>query len=170
MLQGIARLAVAAPRRIIAIALLVMLAAAVFGIPVAKSLAAAGFQDQTAESARASRLLVNTFHQGDMPMLISVTSSDGAQSGAARAVGTDIVQQLRASPYVAQVTSAWTAPPSATAPLISKDGKTGLIVAGINGGESGAHKHAKTLSGQLVHDRDGVTVRAGGEAMSANTI
>ncbi len=47
--------------------------------------------------------------------------------------------------------------------LISKDGKTGLIVAGITGGESGAQKHAKELTDQLVHDRDGVTVRAGGD-------
>ena len=64
-----------------------------------------------------------------------------------------------------EVTSAWTAPPSAAPALISKDGKTGLIVAGITGGESDAQKHAKTLTDQLVHDRDGVTVRAGGEAM-----
>ena len=66
---------------------------------------------------------------------------------------------------MAEVTSAWTAPPSAAPALISKDGKTGLIVAGITGGESDAQKHAKTLTDQLVHDRDGVTVRAGGEAM-----
>ena len=33
MLQGIARLAIAAPRRIIAVALLVMVGAAIFGIP-----------------------------------------------------------------------------------------------------------------------------------------
>ena len=56
--------------------------------------------------------------------------------------------------------SAWTASPPAAPALISKDGKTGLIVAGITGGESGAQKHAKALADQLVHDRDGVTVRA----------
>ena len=42
-----------------------------------------------------------------------------------------------------EVTSAWTAPPSAAPALISKDGKTGLIVAGITGGESDAQKHAR---------------------------
>ena len=55
-------------------------------------------------------------------------------------VATDIVRQLHNSPYVAQVMSPWTAPPSASASLISKDGKTGLIVAGITGGESDAPK------------------------------
>ena len=66
---------------------------------------------------------------------------------------------------MANVTSAWTAPPTATPALISKDGKTGLIVAGITGGESDAQKYTKELTERLVHDRDGVTVRAGGEAM-----
>ena len=64
------------------------------------------------------------------------------------------------------MTSAWTAPQSAAPALVSKDGKTGLIVAGITGGESGAQKHAKELTDRLVHDRDGVTVRAGGVAMT----
>ena len=165
MLQGIARFAIAAPRRIIAVALLVMLGAAIFGIPVTKSLSAGGFQDPTSESWQASRLLSDKFGQGDMQMLIAVTSDAGVQSGAARTVGTYIVSQLQASPYVANVNSAWTTPPSAAPAMVSKDGKTGLIVAGITGGESDARKHAKAFSEQLVHNRDGVTVRAGGEAM-----
>jgi putative drug exporter of the RND superfamily len=165
LLQLIARLAIAAPRRIIAVALLVMVATAVFGIPVTKSLSAGGFQDPTSESSQAARLLSDKFAQGDMQMLITVTSDAGALSTAARSAGTDIVAQLQASPYVTQVNSAWTAPPSAVPAMISKCGKTGLIVAGITGGESGAQQHAKALAEQLVHDRDGVTVRAGGEAM-----
>ncbi|HZN82287.1 MAG TPA: MMPL family transporter [Mycobacterium sp.] len=166
MLQRIALLAIAAPRRIIAVALLVMVACGIFGIPVAKHLSAGGFQDPTSESAQATKLLVDKFGQGDMELIISVKSDDGAQSPAARAVGTDIADQLKASPFVAQVNSAWTAPGPAAPALISKDGKTGLIVAGITGGESGAQKHAKELTERLVHDRDGVTVRAGGEAMT----
>ncbi|KUH98103.1 MMPL family transporter [Mycobacterium sp. IS-3022] len=165
MLQRIAHLAMAAPRRVIAIAVLVMVACGVFGIPVAKHLSAGGFQDPTSESAEASRLLVDKFGQGDMELLISVRSDDGAQSAAARAVGEDLAAQLRAAPSVVDVTSLWTAPPTAAPALISRDGKTGLIVAGITGGESGAQKHAKELTERLVHDRDGVTVRAGGEAM-----
>ena len=60
-------------------------------------------------------------------------------------MGTDIVDQLRRSPHVADVTSAWTAPPDAATELVSKDGKSGLIVAGITGGENDAQKYAKTL-------------------------
>jgi RND superfamily putative drug exporter len=169
VLHRIALLAIAAPRRIVAVAVLVMVACGIFGIPVAKSLSAGGFQDPTSESAQATKLLAGKFGQGDMQLLISVTDNttvQGAQSEAASSVGKDVTAQLQASPYVAQVTSAWTAPAPAVPALISKDGKTGLIVAGIVGGESGAQKHAKELTGQLVHDRDGVTVRASGEVMT----
>ncbi|MED5816175.1 MMPL family transporter [Mycolicibacterium sp. 050232] len=166
MLHRIAHLAIAAPRRVLAVAALVMVAAGIFGIPVAKSLSAGGFQDPTSESAQATQLLSDKFARGDMQLVISVTDdAAGADSPAARAVGTDIAAQLKASPYVTEVSSTWTVPAPAAATLISKDGKTGLILAGITGGESGAQKHAKELTDQLVHDRDGVTVRAGGEAM-----
>src|SRR6478609_8636604 len=79
VLQRIARLAIAAPRRIVAIAVLVLVAAGVFGIPVAKSLSAGGFQSPTSESAQAKKLLVDKFGLGDMELIISVTSDAGAQ-------------------------------------------------------------------------------------------
>jgi putative drug exporter of the RND superfamily len=166
VLQRIALLGIAAPRRIVAIAALVMVACGIFGIPVAKSLSAGGFQDPTSESAQATQLLVDKFDQGDMDLVISVTADGGAQSQPAREVGEDIAAQLQESPHVAQVTSAWTAPASATPALISKDGKTGVIVAGITGGENDAQKYAKELTARVVHDRDGVIVRAGGVAMT----
>ena len=98
VLQGIARLAIAAPRRIIAVALLVMVGAGIFGIPVTKSLSAGGFQDPASESRQAARLLSEKFGQGDMQMVIAVTSDAGAQSPTAGAVGADLVRQLQASP------------------------------------------------------------------------
>jgi RND superfamily putative drug exporter len=150
----------------IAVALLIMIGAGIFGIPVTKSLSAGGFQDPTSESWRAARLLSERFGQGDMWMVIAVTSDAGIASPAARAVSADLVRHLQASPHVADISSAWTAPPPAAPALISKDGKTGLIIAGITGGENGAQKHAKQLADQLVYDRDGVTVRASGDAVT----
>jgi RND superfamily putative drug exporter len=144
MLQWIARLAIAAPRRILAVAILVMVAAAVFGIPVAKSLSAGGFQDPAAESARAIALLTDKFGQSDQQLVITVTAPDGAQSAKARLVATDIVAQIQGSPGVFNVVSAWTGPaagpggpgPHLAADLVSKDGKSGLIVANLEGGEN----------------------------------
>ncbi|HUH70503.1 MAG TPA: MMPL family transporter [Mycobacterium sp.] len=165
MLPRIARLAIAAPWRILAIAVLVLVAAGVVGIPVAKSLSAGGFQDPTSESARATRLLTDKFSQGDMQLMFVVSSPHGFDNAAARAVGIQIADQLRRSPHVAGVSSAWTSPPAAAAALVSKDGKSGLIVAGISGEENKAQDYARSLSDRLAHDRDGVTVRPGGVAM-----
>ncbi|KLO26241.1 MMPL family transporter [Mycobacterium haemophilum] len=169
MLQRIARLAIAAPRRIMAVGVFVFIAAAIFGIPVAKSLSPGGFQDPNSESARAIQVLTDKFGQSGQQMLIVVTASAGATSEQARRVGTDLVDQLQRSSLVYNVTSAWTRPrseaPEAPNDLVSIDGKSGLIVVNLKGGETHAQDNAQTLSDELVHDRDGVTVRAGGPAM-----
>ena len=44
--------------------------------------------------------------------------------------------RLKRSPWVLNVSSAWTSPPAAAGQLISKDDKSGMIVAGIKGGET----------------------------------
>ena len=165
MLHGIARLAIAAPRRIVACGVLVFIAAAIFGIPAAKSLSAGGFQDPNSESERATSVLTDKFGQSGQQMLILVTAPAGADSDQARKVGTDLVQQLQKSSLVYNVSSLWTAPPPAAADLKSADGKSGLIVVNLKGGENDGQKNAQTLSDALIHDRDGVGVRAGGSAM-----
>lgn len=164
MLQRIARLALVAPGKILAVALLVLVGAIIFGIPVPKSLSAGGFQDPTSESARATRLLTDKFGESDQKMLIVVTAPGGVASEQARQVGTDIVEHLQQSPMAFNVSSAWTSP-AAAADLVSKDGKSGLIVANLKGGENNAQKYARTLSDEVVHDRGDVSVEAGGVAM-----
>ncbi|KWX23814.1 membrane protein [Mycolicibacterium wolinskyi] len=164
-LERLARLAIATPRRIIGIAVLVAVAAAIFGIPVTQKLSAGGFQDPHAESSRAEAMLAGKFNRGDQQLLIIVSAPEGAMSPVAREVAVDIVDELERSPHAAQVTSAWTAPQPAVAELLSKDRSAGLIVAGITGGEKYAQNHAEELTEALVHDRDGVSVRAGGVAM-----
>ncbi len=167
MLQQIARLAIAGPRRILAVAVLVLVAAAVFGLPVAKSLSAGGFQDPASESAHAIKLLTDKFGQSDQQLVILVTAPGGAQSDQARRVATDIAGRVQGSDGVYNVVSAWTGPnPSRLVPgLVSKDGKSGLIVANLKGGENNAQNYAKKIASRVVHDRDGVTVRAGGAAV-----
>ena len=137
----------------------------VFGIPVAKSLSASGFQDPTSESAAAAQVLTDKFRQGAVQLLVVVSTPDGVDSDPARAAGNDIVDQLRSSPHVAEVTSPWTTPPPAAADLVSRDRTSGLIVAGINGDESQQQKLANELSDQVAGNHDGVTVRSGGTAM-----
>lgn len=168
MLQRIALLAIAAPRRVVAAAVLVMVATGIFGVPVAGSLSSSGFSDPGSESARATQLLTDKFHQGDLQMLITVTAGDGAAGPAARSVGLSIEDELRRAPNVAAVTSAWSAPAAEAKDLVSRDGRTGLIVAGLGGGQNVAQNSAQTLSDEVMRDHPvgptGVIVRSGGTA------
>lgn len=166
MLRALTRLAIAAPRRIIGAAVLLLLAAGVFGLPVLNSLSGGGFQDPTSESARATEVLRDKFNQTDQQMLLVLTAPDGVRSHQARQAAADIVDHLKRSPWVLNVSSAWTSPPQAAAGLISKDNKSGMIVAGLKGGENDAQDYASKLTADLAHDRDGVTVRAGGMAVA----
>jgi putative drug exporter of the RND superfamily len=165
MLIALARLAIAAPRRVIAAALLVMLGAAAVGLPVTQSLSSGGFRDPTSESWHASEVLAEDFGHGDMQLLIAVTDEDGAHSAAARSAAAQVVSQLEQLPYVATVQSAWTAPASAAPAMFSVDGTTGLIVAALTGGETGAQRHAAEIAAALPTFPD-VTLTAGGEAMT----
>jgi uncharacterized membrane protein YdfJ with MMPL/SSD domain len=167
VLHGLARLAIAGPRRVITLAVLVMILTAIFGVPVLKSLSAGGELDPNAESSKAAALLAKKFDQGDMGLVITVTSNDGALGPHATEVGADIAQRLSNSRQVGQVVSPWTVSRDAARKFVSKDGKTGLIVAAINNGDTDAQAYAEQLADQLVHDRDGVTVRAGGDAAVA---
>ena len=97
MLRRIALLAVAAPRWVVATAVFVTLAAGIFGLPVAGVLSSSGFQDPGSESARATQVLTDKFHQGDLQLLITVTAPDSAHSPAARAVGMSIVESTESN-------------------------------------------------------------------------
>ena len=165
MLQRIARLAIAAPRRVVVAAALLTVALAIFGVPVAKSLSASGFQDPTSQSSRAAELLSDKFGQGDIQLLILVSAPDGVDSIQARTAGTQIVDELRRSQHVVSVTSPWTVPPAAATSLVSKDRSSGLIVAGISGEEANQQKYTKELADQVAKDRGSVTVETGGVAM-----
>ncbi len=154
-----------APRRVIAIVVLAMVAIGIFGVPVAKSLSPSGFDDPNSQSSQAARLLTEKFGQGDVQLLVVVTAPDRFDSLTGRAAALDVIDTLKRSGHVAGITSAWTSPPQAAAALVSRDQKSGLIVAGISGEASKQQAYTKDLSDQITRDRDGVVVRTGGTAM-----
>ncbi|OMC47988.1 MMPL family transporter [Mycobacterium sp. IS-1264] len=164
MLERLTRFVVGAPRLVLGAALLVAVAAAVFGLPVARHLAAGGQQDPTSESARVAQTLVDKFGISDQSLVLMLSSEQGAKTPAVAKVAGELEAELRRSGVVLNLTSAWNAPPPVAAELFSKDGKSGMIVAGLVGGENDAQKHAASLIKSLGHDRDGVSVRAGGMA------
>lgn len=158
-----ARLCVKHPKRVIAIALLVLLATTVFGLPAANSLSAGGFMDPTSESARGAAIIAGKFNQGELELILLVSSPNGARDGSARTVGTEIVGQLVKSPFVSQVASPWDSRPAPG--LLTADGNTAMILVALNGDENSAPKRAQSLAERYVGDRQGVTVRAGGSAL-----
>ncbi|HTQ22172.1 MMPL family transporter [Mycobacterium sp.] len=161
-LHRIALAAAAAPKRIIAAAALVMVASAIFGSPVTKVLSAGGFTDPASESARAADILASKFGQSDMQLLITVTADGGVHSPEAAQTAADILAVLKSSPDAIGVTSLWTAPQSAAPALTSIDGRTGIITAGLRGGDAQYAKIARELVDRFPPERSGVVVRAGG--------
>ena len=148
---------------------MLLIGAGLYGMHVTDALSAAGFRDPAAESSRVADTMAHDFGQGDVQLILTVEGHDGgatARSSAVAAVGTDIVDQLRTYPWVADVTSAWTAPPPMAAGLVSHDGRTGLIVVGIEGNGSETQHRAGELAERFVGDRRDVTVAAGGPAMA----
>jgi RND superfamily putative drug exporter len=105
VLRRIARLGIAAPRRVIGIAVLLMIVIGAFGTTVADKLSPSGFQDPSAESSRVAKLLTEKFGRGDVPLVIVVTAPDRYDSPQARAVATNAIDILEASGHVATVTS-----------------------------------------------------------------
>ena len=170
MLHRLARMAIAAPGLVVAVAVLLAVGAGWYGYSATKSLSAGGFQDPAAESSRAGRLLADKFGQGDLQLVFMITAEGGVHNVAARSVATNIVDQLHKSPFVGEVSSAWAATPTGAAALTSKDGKSGLVIAAISGGGSEGQEHAKALVRQLVRPHGGVTVRAGGPATAYEQI
>jgi hypothetical protein len=100
VLNRLARLAIAAPGLIVAVAVLFAVGAGWYGSSVTKNLSAGGLQDPAAESSRAGRLLADKFGQGDLQLIFMITAEGGVHSAAARTVATDIVERLHhESPY-----------------------------------------------------------------------
>ncbi len=171
MLTRLALLGIRAPRRLLAAAGLIFVAAALFGAPVAKHLSAGGFSDPHAPSSKAKDLLASRFDAGDPNLVFEVTSSAGVDSSAARAAGARIVDTLESDRDVSQIQSYWTSPAQATGGLRSNDGRRALVVARVAGNDDQAPKRAGKLADALTgHRGDAVQIRAGGIAMGYHQV
>jgi RND superfamily putative drug exporter len=169
VLSLLTRPVIAAPKRVLFTFLLLTAVAGAFGASVDEHLGAAGFQDPGSPSARGVKILTDKYGQGDMDVTLVVHAPGRILDQAATAAGHQLVNQLRNSAHVSHVESPWDGSPQ-SAGLISRDGKTGLIVAGISGSENDVPKYANALTGRLTSPRGGMTVLAGGTAMVASEI
>ena len=164
MLTRLANLGIRAPRRVLVAAGVLFVLAAIYGVSAAQHLSSGGFRDPHASSSQAEDLLQSRFRAGDSNLIVEITSAAGADNPDVRARGLDVVKTVQASPYASQVQSFWTAPRQQAGSLLSKDGRSALVVARIAGNDSDAPKRAADISDQVVGDKNGITVTAGGLA------
>ena len=170
MLTRLANLGIRFPKRVLAIAGLLLVAAAAYGAQAASHLASGGFYDTKAESGIALNTLTNTFHAGDPNLILEVSSPAGIDSSATRTAGLTIAEDLQRQPFVSQVLSYWTAPAAQAAGLRSHDGKSGLIAVRVVGDDNQAPKRAYDMYKGIVGTHDGITVKAGGNVATVHTV
>ncbi|MEU0542806.1 MMPL family transporter [Nocardia sp. NPDC005978] len=123
-----------------------------------------GFVAADSESARVAEILERDYGMSGMQLVFTVESDGGAQAPASAARGREIAERLRGDERIDKIVSPWTDPAMGSM-LTSGDGKIGLIIATVLGGENDAPAHAAELADELTGARDGVTVHAGGQAM-----
>ncbi|MCZ8381217.1 MMPL family transporter [Mycobacterium sp. CPCC 205372] len=163
MLDAIARAVIAAPRRVLAVAVMVMAFAGVLGAPVGSMLSVVGFSDPGAESSRANRILIDDLGQGYVPLYLLVEAPGPVSAPQARAVIDDVVADLRRAGEVARVNSPFEVPDPVAAGLVSRDGRSALLVAFLDGDESEGLANAPAVQERFAGDLGaGITVSVGG--------
>lgn len=163
MLDSIARLAVAAPKRVLAVAVMLMAVAGVLAAPVGSMLSAGGFTDPDAESNQANQVLTDEFGRGFVNLNLLITAPEPVTSPAVRGVVGDLVEEIRAADHVARVLSPLESADPVASGLVSRDGDAALVIAYLDGDESAGIASSTELVERFVGDREhGVRVEAGG--------
>ncbi|MGJ0119296.1 MMPL family transporter [Williamsia sp. MIQD14] len=168
MLARSTRRVTAAPRVVLAIAVVFVAVCGVLGIGVASHLSAGGYSDPSSESARADQTLESAFGRGGLQVVIALrmpADGDIGSDATATNLAGDITKSLSTDPFVQQpIVSLWQNPDFG-ASLRSTDGRTGLIVFSVLGGERDGARHAQEIADRF-RDTSGITVTVGGEALA----
>ncbi|WP_157171842.1 MMPL family transporter [Nocardia higoensis] len=167
LISRIAGACARAPKLVLVVAGVAFLIFGALGGLVSERLSAGGFLDPDAESSRVADLLAAEHGVANMQLIFAVRDPGGVTGERARGTAREIAATLDADQRVSTVTS-WTDPIGAT--LVSRDGTTGLVVAGLVADDNEVQKIARELADQLTGERDGVTVLAGGQAMAFEEI
>ncbi|MBF6194325.1 efflux RND transporter permease subunit [Nocardia sp. CDC186] len=167
VIARVAEICARAPKLVLVVAGVAFLVFGSLGGLVTDRLTSGGFVDPDAESAHAADVLAAEHGVSHMQLIFAVDAPGGADSPAARAAADRIVTDLRRDDRVSTVTS-WLEPTGAA--LVSRDHRTGLVIAGLDGDDDTAQRTAHALAERHTGDRDGVAVLAGGQAMAFEEI
>ncbi|MGW0327279.1 MMPL family transporter [Nocardia sp. NPDC003183] len=167
MLTRIARTAVARPRWVVAVALVLMVLCGAIGATVHSHMKSGGFVTSDLDSVQASQYLSEHFPGSEPNYVLTITAEGVADSAAARAAADRALAVLGAHPeIVSGVQSYWTARPDLKQAMLSKDRTHALILASIEGDDAELPVRAAQLSEELQVESGPVTVKAGGLAAS----
>ena len=168
MLARLTRLAVSAPKHVLAMAFLLLVLCGIYGASASQHLLAGGYSDPNSESAQAAQQINDTFQRGGLQVVLKLDAPAGTDmenDPRAAAVGKSLVTELDGIPYVQQpILSVWQDPTLAPG-LVSKDRSSALIIATLDGGEADAPAHAKEVASRFEGTRDGISIRVGGEGL-----
>ena len=166
MLTRIARTAVARPRLVVAVAVLLMVLCGAIGATVHSHMKSGGFVTADLDSVQASQYLSEHFPGSEPNYVLDVSTDDVANSAAAREAADRVIAVLRSHPEVSGVQSYWTARPDLKQAMLSKDHNHALILASIEGDDAELPIRAAKLTEELQVDSGPVTIKAGGLAAS----
>lgn len=139
-----------------------LLLLAVLGFRVFSVLIGGGHADPASESARARQIVHEEFG-GEANLVVLVGASEGEQAAESAAVGEEIAADLREHDGI-ESDHAFS-DPGTSDPLISDDGRTGMVVAHSEGTEAEQTEISTKLVDQLSQERgDGTEVLVGGSA------
>ena len=159
LLERLARFVIHRRRYVLIGALLTLLLAGVFGGNVASHLKSGGFEDPSAESTKASRLVEERFGQGDPNLVFLVTASSGNVDDAVVAsAGRALTDRLAEEEGVALAVSYWTL--GNAPPLKSKQGHQALVLARLSGSDDEVDARVEEIAPAYVGTRDGIKIEA----------
>lgn len=171
MLDRLARLAVARPRAVLAVTVVLVAAALAYGSGIAERLSGGGFYSVSSESQRAAAMLEQRFHVGkpNLVILATDTGSGSVDAPDAVAAGEALTREIAATPGITTVSSYWG--PGQSELLRSDDRTKALIVAHVEGDEREFAASARRLIATYRDTQRGpLRLELGGEAVSYDDV
>ena len=160
MLRGLALRVIRFRRLILFAAVAFLVGGAVLSLDLHRHLSIGGFWASTDESTRAEAEFGDTLPNGPHNLILVARDESGADSPAAVAAGQELTEELAAEPALSSVTSYWA---TGSTELRSADGKTGLVLARIEGDEDQRKEALLPLYDRYHGTHEGLSIRFAGQ-------
>jgi RND superfamily putative drug exporter len=161
VLRRLATLIVSFPRRVLAVAVALLVLSAIFGAGVSEHLKVGGFDDPGSESAQAERFLEAEFGTASPNLVLQVTARRGdVNTPDVAAAAQQLRRSITSEPDITEVASYWVAN---SPELRSNDGRSALLLLHVGGNPEQAARRTHTLVEALPSDDPAIEVVAGGK-------